>query len=439
MKRKLVQLIKSAASNIPPAIGTRISRIPFKYRLGSSYSRYKSRAGRKIEPSEMFNRVKLLVEFAEKHIPFYQEFYRKHGFSSAQLNGFEDLALIPIVTKNDLQACNFAQRVLDANRGIVTNTGGTSGKPLKLLLDDEAYAREWAHMHSIWEQLDYKTQSIKLTVRGMNLGDVPLHYNFIHNEFQVNAYCDFKRLVTELDAILEKYKIEYLHGYPSGIYELIKQLDEQYPEVLDKLTTNLKGVFFGSEYPAPVYRDFIEQKLHIPSLSWYGHTEMAVLAFEKNEPFVYYPYQSYGYAEAVEIDGRTHLVGTTIQNKTGPLIRYDTEDIIKPISFNNGLLESFRVLEGRTGEFVKDLRGRKISLTALIFGRHHKLFEFADFIQVKQDTPGKLIVYVTSKRKSLDCTKLFDARGINMSIEFKTVNKPFKTKSGKVSLIVKNQ
>ncbi|MCB1882110.1 MAG: hypothetical protein KDI54_18985, partial [Gammaproteobacteria bacterium] len=98
MKRKLVQLIKRAASNIPPAIGTRISRIPFKYRLGSSYTRYKHRAGRPIEPTELFRKVKLLVEFVENHIPFYQEFYRKHGFSSAQLTGFEDLALIPIVT-----------------------------------------------------------------------------------------------------------------------------------------------------------------------------------------------------------------------------------------------------------------------------------------------------------------------------------------------------
>ena len=165
---------------------------------------------------------------------------------------------------------------------------------------------------------------------------------------------------------------------------------------------------------------------------------MAVLAREKSEPFVYYPFQSYGFTESVEIDGKQHLVGTTIHNKVGPLIRYDTGDLIEPISYKDGILESFKVAEGRIGEFVIDTNGRSIPLTALIFGRHHKLFEVADFVQVHQETPGDLIVIVTTQRDDINCDALFDAEGVNMNIEFKLVKQPYKTKSGKVSLLVKD-
>ncbi|NQZ48909.1 MAG: CoF synthetase [Moritella sp.] len=435
MKSKIKKVIES----LPAWLGSIIAALPFKYRLGESYTNYKLSASNLPCINNVFLQVKQLVLLCESDIPFYKNFYKKHNFTSEQLNSFEDLQLIPIVTKDDLQQFEFEQRVVNSSKGMITNTGGTSGQPLKLLLDKQAHSREWAHMHTIWEKLGYKTSSIKLTLRGMNLGDKPLNYNFIHNEFQVNAYCDFYKVALALEKTLKKHKIEYLHGYPSGIYEFIKQLDADYPLILDKLKENLKGVFFGSEYPAPIYRDYIESKLSIPTMSWYGHTEMAVLAYEKEKPFVYHPFQSYGFTESVEIDGQQHLIGTTIHNEIGPLIRYDTGDIIEPLAYKNGLLESFKITEGRTGEFVTDKNGRNISLTALIFGRHHDIFGSADFIQVQQSEVGQLIIFVTTNNPTLNCAALFDSQGIEMDINFEIVNKPFKTKAGKVPLIVKGE
>lgn len=429
--------IKKMMGNIPPSIGLIFSVIPFRYRLGSAYNLYLNKVKESITQEEIFRDVYQLVKEAEQTVDFYSSFYQKKGFSYKQLESFKDLSSIPVVTKKDLQFFDFKKRIVKLESGVVTNTGGTSGQPLKLLLDKDAHAREWAHMHTIWDKLEYKTSCIKLTLRGMNLGNKALNYNFVHNEFQVNAYCDFTLVVEALNKVLEKYKIEYLHGYPSGIFEFIKQLSNHYPDTLIKLKKNLKGIFYGSEYPAPIYRDFVDNELNIPSVSWYGHTEMAVLAYEKEQPYIYHPFQSYGFTESVEIDGKQHLVGTTIHNKVGPLIRYDTGDIIEPLTYKDGLLESFKVSEGRTGEFVIDRLGRNISLTALIFGRHHDIFSVADFIQVEQNTPGYLTVYVTSTTQNLDSESLFDCAGIDMEINFKIVNKPFKTKAGKVPLIVK--
>ena len=434
----LLSRVRPLIARLPVSMGRHLSALPFQYGLGYSYLDCKKQIALNFTRDNLFQEMKALVKYVEEEVPFYQHYYASQGFDSSQLSSFNDLVNIPVVRKDDLQRVGIEERFgVKANTGIRTNTGGTTGQPLDLLQDKQSYAREWAHMHTIWEQLGYKTSSIKITLRGMNLGDQPIRYNFIHNEFQVNAYCEFDRVAKALSKILTKYRVEYVHGYPSAIYELIKQLDVDYPEILQFLKVNLKGVFFGSEFPAPAYRNYIEESLGVDTVSWYGHTEMAVLAREKDEVFVYHPFQSYGFTEAVEIDGKYHLVGTTIHNKVGPLVRYDTGDIIEPVSYDDGLLESFRISEGRVGEFVVDNNGRNISLTALIFGRHHELFDSADFIQVKQSAVGELTVYVTSKNKNLDFNSLFDAEGINMTIDFQVVAQPFKTKAGKVPLFVK--
>lgn len=434
----ILRRIKIILKDIPANIGVFLAYLPFSLRLGKEYSIFKAQSLASQNQKNIYEQTLKIVTYAVEHIPFYRDYYTGAGFDYRDLNSYEDLSKIPIINKTSLQEFLLKDRVSTHSGGIKANTGGTSGQPLDLMHDTNSYAQEWGHMHTIWETLGYKTSSIKLTLRGMNLGDQPMKYNFIHNEFQVNAYCEFDLVIKALDETLNKYKIEFLHGYPSGIYEFLKNLEGQSPELLVKLKKNLKGVFFGSEYPAPIYRDYIEGLLKIPTVSWYGHTEMAVLAREKDEPFVYYPFQSYGFTESVEIDGKQHLVGTTIHNTVGPLIRYDTGDLIEPISYKDGLLESFKVAEGRVGEFVIDKNGRSISLTALIFGRHHKLFEVADFVQVQQDTPGYLNIIVTTQNDDIACDELFDSEGVNMDITFKLVKQPYKTKSGKVSLLVKN-
>lgn len=434
----LQESIKNQLKHVPSTIGVKLSFIDFKYRLGRPYSRYKNIANTTTSKEEIFNSFYDLVRHSEENVAFYKSFYKQNNFSYRDLKNFSDIKDVPIVHKADLLEFSLNNRVSPGINGIKTNTGGTTGQLLELILDPEAYAREWAYIHNIWDKLEYKPSSIKLSFRGLNLKGCPLKYDFIHNDFLVNAFCDFKLVASALEKTLDSYKIEYLYGYPSSIYDFVKQLNERYPSTLNRLKKKLKGVLFASEFPAPHYRSLVEDVLQVPTLSWYGHTEMAVLAPEKDRPFVYYPFQTYGYTESVVINGRNHLVGTTLHNKACPLIRYDTSDIINPLTFNDGLLESFEITGGRTGEFVIDKNGRNISLTSLIFCRQSRLFSHSDYIQVRQPRPGHLIVFVTARNKALNCAELFDLDGIEMDVEFCVIDKPYKTVSGKVPLLIKD-
>ena len=260
---------------------------------------------------------------------------------------------------------------------------------------------------------------------------------YINNEILVNTYKTLEKKDFEtIFKLIKKYKIRYLHGYPSAIYTFLKRIKESDFELSNLLKNGINGVLLGSEYPIPFYRDFIESFLNVSSISWYGHTEGVILAKESSQKLIYEPFLSYGYTEAVLIGGKYHLVGTSFDNLASPFIRYDTDDIIKP-QIENGILLNFGISEGREGEFVEDYSGNLISLTSLIFGRHHKMFNYIDFIQVQQKQKGHLIIYFVSKENITNPQNLFDSNNVEMSFSFQQISVPILSRSGKLLLCIK--
>lgn len=128
-----------------------------------------------------------------------------------------------------------------------------------------------------------------------------------------------------------------------------------------------------------------------------------------------------------------------IENFDMPLIRCDTDDLVEATGrTDDGLVTEFAIKEGRSGDFVEDKNGKKIPLTALIFGRHHKAFDVADHVQIGQTEPGKATLYVTAKDGVVarDLAKLFDLTNVDIDFDFKVIDKPIRTTMGKLKLRV---
>lgn len=416
--------------------------IPYSVRLGKAYKEHLSllawyTTATAIEKENFhYRKLNNIVNHAYRNIPFYKDFYDKKYYNTDSFKSLAHFADVPVITKDDLRAYELCDRSLLLNGVTKINTGGTSGSPLAFYIDKNTFAREWAYMHFIWGQLGYSYLDTKLTFRGKNIGEKTLLYNVTHNEYLVNPYIEFSEIIPELFQLAHKKKIKFLHGYPSAIYEFCKYLDINKINAKDLFNHNLKGVFLGSEYPAPQYRELIEKVLNVPTISWYGHSEFSVLAYEK-EPFVYKPFPTYGFTEALAADDSDDykLIATGYYNKAAPFIRYDTGDLIKDPSYENDILTSFSISSGRVGDFIFDLNGKPVSLTALIFGRHHKAFEKADFIQIKNPKNGQAVLVVTS----IHNISLNDFDLSNVAIDFKLemVEKPIRTAAGKLPLLLK--
>ncbi|MCC7145467.1 MAG: hypothetical protein IT443_03405 [Phycisphaeraceae bacterium] len=445
---RMLLRLKKLAERFPEGPSRLLTYVPFWLRLGWTYSATRRRI-RKFERMDqaqqaqfVFDRVRWITQYAYAHHRFYQEFYRRQNFDPACLHGLDDLRRIPIVTKNDLRRLEVEDRS-SAQRGrMKVNTGGTSGSPLEFYLDHRAWAREWAHQHVIWAKLGYRQTHNKLTFRGINLGEKHARYNVVHNEYILNTYLPTEQIAPTVWQIARQRPISFLFGYPSAIYNFACYCETGEPELGAFLRRTLKGALFASEYPAPIYRDTIERVFGIPTVSWYGHSEMAILAYERHEKYLFEPMPTYGYCEtAPGEDQSQRLIGTSYYNTVSPFIRYDTGDLVEPVEVRGGLLRSFKVAEGRVGDFVIDAKGHRISLTALIFGRHHPIFGRARYIQVRQDQPGQATLLVTfgqdKRLVDLDWQKEFDLTNVDMRFDFQVLDAPVRTAAGKTPLLVK--
>lgn len=434
---------KSMADKISPSAGVILNYLPFSIRLGKAYPEFSHLADKMLRADGdtkydyIVNTFSKVFEHFRKRNEFYQKFLNEHGSTLQTINNIKDISEIPLINKSDLRKVPIEQRTVKEYAFKKSNTGGTSGSPLSFFLENGFYAREWSHVHKMWEKLGYNPSRTKITIRGRSINGI-YQYRFNQNEFMINAYHSFtSKDYQELLTVFKKYNTEYLHGYPSAIYNFLKEIIINAPYLLDFLRKSIKGIMFSSEYPSPHIRNFIEDTLTSNTISFYGHTEGVVMAAELYEKEIYVPFLSYGYTEAVRKDEFYHLVGTSLYNYATPFIRYDTEDLIDPSFDKNGILESFRIAEGRLGEFVLDRKNNKISLTGLIFGRHHLLFDKTNFIQVKQPGVGQIIVYFSSFVPIDDPGKLFDTSNIDMDVTFEQVKEPFKSPIGKIPLLVK--
>src|SRR5690606_36484253 len=244
---------------------------------------------------------------------------------------------------------------------------------------------------------------------------------------------------SQLYLFIKKRPVYFLHGYPSAIYNFACYCRDKNKSLLSLLKRNLKGAFLTSEYPSPVYRNTIENVFNIPTQSFYGHTETCIIAYEY-QPYEFQVLQTYGYAEC-GIHTHSNLIGTNFFNFESPLIRYDPGDRVSNVKYKDGILDTFKISDGRTGDYILDYMRNPIHLTGLIFRRHHKLFNFCKHIQIMQTEPGKAtVLYVESQKNGVSAEKareLFDTSGVKIVFAFKAIDEPILTSSGKIKLLVK--
>lgn len=438
--------LKNNLKNIPASIGRIINRIPYAKRpgIGSVYKLRKEEIDEfslfapKQKKDFTLKRMKALVIYAYDNINFYKEYYDSQGYHPSDLKSFEDINKIPIVDKAILNRYDIEKRSAPVKGRYIVNTGGSSGTPFSFYIEPSSMGHEWAHMHHIWENLGFKASDLKIVFGGRSDLKKVVEYDVVRNHFAIDIYADYKLVAKELKKVLRKHTIKYLHGYPTSIYDFAIFCKDQDHELQHMLSANLKGVFLGSEYPHEHYRNAIEEIFKVETISWYGHTERAVLAYEKNEKFVYEPFGTYGFTETLKVGDDYQLIGTSFYNFATPLIRYNTNDIISNIESEEGILKSFKVTKGREGEFIIDKNNKNINLTGLIFGRHHEIFNHSKFIQVKQVDVGKMEVhFVSDSISEEEATELFDQRNLQIDITFVKRLEPVRSPSGKVNLLIK--
>ena len=403
---------------------------------GNKYTKYKEILN--LHKFNYNNSSKLisLVNYAIKNVPFYQHY--------KQISTIDEILSIDFIDKN-IVAENFNKlqdvNIKEENYDLVT-TGGTTGKPLRMLQHKSRYIKERATLHWIWEKIGFN-HHVRAVLRNHKLKPHQIYKtNPITKEIVFDGFRLSDEYYSKVYKIIKNKKIQFLHAYPSNAYSFLKFI---YNNKLDY--SFLKGVISSSENVLAYQKDLVEKKMGIDFLTFYGHSEKLVLAWYCKHCKCSHVEPSYGYFELINDKGDIitkvgevgEIVGTTLNNKGFPLIRYRTDDYAELVGFRceyeNRDIISIKNIRGRwTGSYIFSGDGSKTNPTAL--NLHDYLYLYIDGIQYVQERKGKLIVLIIKGKNFNDGIEKrlhnhYIERLKNTEVTFKFVTKLVKQPNGK--------
>jgi len=393
-----------------------------------------------------FQRLQRIVNYAWK-IKGYHELWETANFSPDKLKSIDDIQKIPFITKEIIRD-NYKKFSIPKRWNVqYVSTGGSMGIPMGFYEKLENTHIENAFIYDIYKRvhLDFSIDEKSFTLRGKALKNI---YESNPKGINLSSYNINETTVKEYIALIDKYKYRYLKAYPSSLYQVAK-LTEDNKFVMQH---HFKAIMLGSEPLFDFQKELIQRVFNAPIAHWYGHSEKAVLAANCEHSYKFHVYPQYGITEVVDKNGNYvkegetgEIIGTSFWNFATPFVRYRTMDYAElgankcaECGRNYQLLNR---IEGREQDFVIDMQGNRITLTALIFAQHFICFGRIKQMQIKQTEKGKISVLVVPTKDYNEkdseelLAKIKTAATGGLSVEIKVVDSIEPLRNGKVRFL----
>lgn len=455
IKNEMINIIKHHYEEIPTPILNMIGAVGNQFGYGLRYGKSFSKVYEELRKTEFFSEEELdnivkeklieQIKYAYKYVPYYRENYNDNDVKT--MDSLSDIERFPFIDKEIVKS-NEDQFISDKFKKselIQKKTSGSTGMPLAIYMNKDTTLKEWAFVVHIWERIGFTSKSSRILMREIEDKNKGIcYFDGLKNELRI----DISNMTPENMEIyckaIERYKPDYIHGYPSATLQLCKFIEKR------GIKHQFKGALPSSEGMSKEEVNYIKRVLNCPCLSFYGHTERLVMAGQCECSECYHVEPLYGYCELIDKNGEVireegktgEIVATGFCNTGMPLIRYKTGDLaewsLKKCSCGRNY-KLLKKLEGRTTEYLVDCNNNKISLTAFRYSFYE---QHVNSFQFYQDEPGKVFVRIIPEE---DFTEL-DKRNIlktleedcDSQIEFciEKVKSISKKKSGKRELII---
>jgi phenylacetate-CoA ligase len=384
-----------------------VSVIPFNYRLGKTYRRtlhflresdnWNQDQYREYQKSQLA----MLLEHAITTVPYYQRYRRLLG-----RDPFEMLRDIEPVAKQQMQE-NLDQFVMPKSlrpKWHITHTGGSSGVPLTIFLDNDVVEKEWAFMIAQWSRIDYQPGDKRVTFRDSDLlrdRSIPIISNPVYNEALCSPFQLSDDSLDKYVKLLRSMRPKFLRGYPSVLTVLAHFVEDNRITDLPPLA----ALLCASEGVTSAQRLYLERVFRTRLYSWYGMSEKVVLAGECEQSNNYHCFPQYGITEVVDSSGNVssqagssgEIVGTGFLNHVMPFIRYRLDDHTSIIDDHCSVCgrqhQLLAAVRGHhTQEDIVGKSGSRISLMAI--NLHDDTFNGVRQFQFHQKEPGRVNLYL---------------------------------------------
>jgi phenylacetate-CoA ligase len=358
--------------------------------------------------SLQMRKLESLLQHAHKKVPFYRRRFAEADLLTENIQGPDDLARLPILTKRDIQ--NHRHEMLaegtDQRSLIENHTGGSTGHPLTFYQDQNYRA---------WKDADllrnYRMAGYKLGMRWAFLwgSDYDAHQHngwlgylkdrFIYNLLWINTFDLSVPTLTKQAEQLVRFKPQILVAYVSSATLLARLVKEQEFEDIRP-----QAIQTSAEILTTDDRELLEATFNCPVFNRYGCREVSNIAHECEAHNGLHILAENNLVEIIKENGQPgkpgeegHIVVTNLNNFAMPFIRYDTEDIgvysDQACSCGRGL-PLLAAVKGRTADVFTSPSGKLLhgEFFTHLFYKTSGVYQF----QVLQETLENLVVRIVS-------------------------------------------
>lgn len=384
-------------------------------------------------------RLQKIVRYCYKAVPYYRNCFDEYGIDPEQIKSLEDLSKLPIITKQTINENirDFVSKDVNPSCMISSHTSGTTGAGFVFQTTQKALCEQWAVWWRYRRRLGIQFDTWCAMFGGRSIVPIaqvkPPFYriNKPGRQIYFSAYHMTDRNMKYYVETLEKYRLHWLHGYPSSLALLAQYMVDNHI----KLPYRVKWITTGAENLLQQQRDVIKKAFGVIPYQHYGMSE-GVSNISEDLNHRYTIDEDYACTEFIydsESDSY-RIIGTSLTNYAMPLLRYEVGDNAQLV---NGSRREIVSIDGRKEDYLVLSNGAKIGRLDHIFKDMVNIRE----AQIRQDKTGVITFCIVKGRKYDDTDEIH----LNREIKERLGKEPYhvaytdyieKSKSGKLRFVV---
>jgi phenylacetate-CoA ligase len=356
-------------------------------------------------------RVRRVVAYAVRHVPYYRETLRRLGLAPDDLRTAADLARLPVIERDQLQRDPeyFLSTAIPRHRLMERRTGGSTGAPRSVFHDHGALFQNAAHSErdrSIRTALLGRRAGYRQTLIDSGYGGIQRVQDFLDARALFPRRARLERQYLSMGdppaenlARINAFRPDVLHTYGSCLERLFAHAHEggapfHRPRV----------VTFGGDTLSPAGRALIEGELGIPVFGIYQAVEALRIGFECEAHRGFHLNVDLYPVRVADAEGRRvpdgesgEVVVSNLVNRGTVLLNYRLGDVATALPAPCPCGRSLPLLSpppGRTDDVIELPSGALLhpQILRILFTEERDIWQY----QVVQQSPTRFLVDVVA-------------------------------------------
>ncbi|MCF7911486.1 MAG: hypothetical protein K9M99_03080 [Candidatus Cloacimonetes bacterium] len=276
-------------------------------------------------------RLKLLISYADKHVPYYRNLFREINFEADKFRGIEDMVKIPLLDKETVRTRKeeFLSDEAHSKNIIWDSTSGSTGTPLHFALNNSVQANKIAALLRSFFWAGYRLRQRTLMVQSYYFKDVDFQSDKFYNVIRFDSNRLSRDSALRLAEVIIKKPVKTVIGFPFDIL----MIGRYAAEAGRKIPSPQRIITYGEKLSAE-RRKMLSEYYGCPVFDFHSMHECSAMISQCQEGRLHL-IEDFAYMEIVDdegqwVEGKGMLAGTSYYNYMMPLIRYNTRDAVQP-------------------------------------------------------------------------------------------------------------